>query len=103
MKKGKKKDVLTLIEGDLINTKLLHDFRKLGINIDMYCTDSSRVIFRMIGIENPTEELYESYFEILNRVKNIDLSASRDSLKKLCEKILSVLLLNQASDGNSTK
>lgn len=87
MKKSKKKDVLTLIEGDIVNAKLLNAFGKLGIDADMYYSDSSCVIFRMMKIKEPTDELYESYFEMLRLGDQIDCSDSRKGIRRLAKKI----------------
>lgn len=87
MKKRKKADILTLIEGDIVNAKLISIFRRLGIDADIYLTDASEVIFRMIGIRNPTEELFESYFELLRLGDTIDFSESTKEVRGLAEKI----------------
>lgn len=91
MKKSKKNDVLVLIQGDIVNAKLLNTFRELGINADMYYTDSSRVIFRMIGIKKPTDELYENYFVLLKLGENVDCSESLREVLKLAERIFRIL------------
>ncbi|MDF3026918.1 MAG: hypothetical protein K0S23_1225 [Fluviicola sp.] len=91
MKKGKKKDVLTLIEGDIVNAKLINTFRGLGIDADMYLTDSSEVIFRMLKIQNPEEELLEGYFELLRLGDRIDFSNSRHEARKLAKRIYSLI------------
>ena len=91
MKKGKKKDVLTLIEGDIVNAKLINSFRSLGIDADMYLTDASEVIFRMLEIKNPEEELFENYFELLRLGDRIDFSNSRYEAKKLAKRIYSLI------------
>lgn len=82
-----------LIQGDIVNAKLLNAFRELGINADMYYSDSSPVIFRMIGIKKPTDELYESYFEMLRLGDKIDCSDSCKGVRKLAEKIYKLLTM----------
>ena len=91
MKKSRKRDVITLIVGDIVNTKMIGAFRGLGINADMYLTDASEVIFRMLGIKNPSEELFESYYELLRRGDIIDCSDSRKEAEKLAKKIYFLL------------
>lgn len=91
MKKSKKKDVLTLIEGDILNAKLMNAFRKLGIDADMYYADSSPVIFRMMKIKKPTDELFESYFEMLRLGDRIDCSNSLKEVRSLAKKIFLLL------------
>lgn len=53
----------------------------------MYLTDASGVIFRMLGIKNPPEELFENYFELLRLGDAIDCSESRKEAEILANRI----------------
>lgn len=72
---SKKKQILTLIESDILNSKLVYTFKGIGVEADDYLIDVSRVIFGLMGIkkENRTEKLYEKYFDLVRQVEHLDL------------------------------
>jgi hypothetical protein len=84
-----KKDIVTLIEGDIVNSKLIYTFLGLGINADDYLSDSSTVIFRMLKIpkEKRTDDLYKRYYKLLRLGDNINLTVNRKELKVLAQEI----------------
>lgn len=88
-----KKDILTLIEGDIVNTKLINTFRGIGIDADDYLTDSSTVIFRMLKIpkEKRTDDFYESYFKLLKLGEKIDFNKNRKEVRTLAKEIYFLL------------
>ena len=100
---GKKKQIIKLIEGDIINSKLVFTLNNIGIDAGEYLIDTSRVIFIMMGIkeENRTEELYRKYFALLEQVEYIDLRVEGEK-SRLSKKIYNYLRA-EVSFGEHTK
>ena len=92
----KRNQVLTLIESEITNSKLIFALQNIGVDASMYLTDVSQVIFILIGIqkENTTDELYKKYFELLKQVQFLDLQTT-DEKNRLALKIYSFLLANR--------
>lgn len=92
----KRNQVLTLIESEITNSKLIFALQNIGVDASMYLTDVSQVIFILIGIqkENRTDELYKKYFELLKQVQFLDLQTT-DEKNRLALKIYSFLLANR--------
>lgn len=82
-----KKQILTLIESDILNFKLVITLNNIGVDASNYSTDISKVVFKLMGItkEQRTEELYRKYFDLIKQVEYLDLrnenEKSRLSLK----------------------
>lgn len=78
----KRKQILTLIENEITNSKLIFALQNIGVDASMYLTDVSQVIFILIGIqkENRTDELYKKYFELLKQVQFIDLQITGERI-----------------------
>lgn len=90
-----REQILTLIESEIVSSKLI--FTLNGINIDAsdYFTGTSRVVFEMMGIkgEEDIEELYGKYFDMLKQVKYIDVHVKKDR-KRLALKCYELLIAN---------
>ncbi len=89
----KRNQVLTLIESEITNSKLIFALQNIGVDASMYLTDVSQVIFILIGIQNRTDELYKKYFDLLKQVQFIDLQITGEK-NRLALKIYSFLLAN---------
>lgn len=90
----KNKQITTLIESDIISSKLVNTFNDLGIDASLYLTDVSELVFDLIGIQEKhrTEELYNKYFFFVNEGKRIDFSENKELLKELALDIQTYLL-----------
>lgn len=90
----KKKQILTLIEADILNAKLVYTLNGIGIDAGDYLADTSLVIFRLMGIkkERRTEILYHKYFDLVRQVEYLDLRVA-DEKARLSEKIYRTLRL----------
>lgn len=82
------KQILKLIETDIINHKLINSFNAMGIDASKYSTDMSTMIFKLMGINKAlrTDELYGKYFLILKVNKKIDID-SKEEVRALAIKI----------------
>lgn len=90
----KNKQITTLIESDIISSKLVNTFTDLGIDASLYLTDVSELVFDLIGIQerNRTEALYKKYFFFVNEGKRIDFSENKELLQELALDIQTYLL-----------
>lgn len=84
-----KDSILTLIEDNIVNVKLIEGLSKLGIDASSYYFNTPSVVFKLVGIEDSkeVEELYEIYFEWLRKGESIDISESRTELRKYAEQV----------------
>jgi hypothetical protein len=91
----KRRQVLTLIENEIINSKLILTLQNIGIEAGGYFTDTSQVVFVLIGIrkEKRTEELYKKYFDLLKQVQYLDLQIKGEK-SRLALKIYGLLIAN---------
>jgi hypothetical protein len=91
----KRRQILTLIENELINSKLVFTLQNIGVEAGGYFTDTSQVVFVLIGIrkENRTEELYKKYFDLLKQVQYLDLQIKGEK-SRLALKIYGFLIAN---------
>ena len=91
---SKETHILTLIESDIISSKLVNTFKTINIDADLYLTDISTVIFEQIGISkaNQTDKLYRKYFSMVNNGRKIDLSKDKTTLEKYTHEIYTYLV-----------
>ncbi|TSJ46291.1 hypothetical protein [Fluviicola chungangensis] len=91
----KRRQILTLIENELTNSKLIFTLQNIGIEAGGYITDTSHVVFVQIGIrkENRTEELYKKYFDLIKQVQYLDLQVKGEK-SRLALKIYGFLIAN---------
>lgn len=94
----KRKQILTLIENDIVNSKLIFTLNNIGVDASDYLTDTSTVVFVQIGIrkENRTEELYKKYFDLIKQVQYLDLQI-KGKKSRLALKIYGFLIANSYS------
>ena len=86
---------MTLIESDIVSSKLIFTLNDIGIDANDYLTDISNVVFVLIGIrkENRTEELYKKYFDLIKQVQYLDLQIKGEK-SRLALKIYGLLIAN---------
>jgi hypothetical protein len=91
---SKKTQILTLIESDIISSKLINTFKNINIDADLYQTDISTVIFERIGISKAdrTDKLYEKYFSMVNKGRIIDFSQDKTALETYTSEIYTYLV-----------
>jgi hypothetical protein len=86
--------ILSLIQDDLINAKLVYGLGDLGLNAEEYLLHLSSTVFRFMGLENNrnVETITECYIKLTEQAKAIDITGARTRLEKLAEKIYQELL-----------
>ena len=84
-----KDSIITLIEDNIVNVKLIEGLAKLGIDASAYYFNTPSVVFKLVGIEDSKEieEIYKIYFEWLKNGETIDISESRSELRKYAEQV----------------
>ncbi len=92
---GKRKQIMTLIESDIVSSKLILTLQQIGIDATDYLIDTSTVVFIQMGIrkENRTEELYKKYFDLIRQVQYLDLQVKGEK-SRLASKIYGFLVGN---------
>ncbi|MBI2271096.1 MAG: hypothetical protein HYU69_12190 [Bacteroidetes bacterium] len=92
---NEKKIILSLIKDDLTNTKLVSGLNALGLNADDYNLYLGEKILSMMGFEESeqSEMVYEKiYLAMGEKVKEIDITESKEKLNELAEEIYDELL-----------
>ena len=86
---------MTLIESDIVSSKLILTLQQIGIDATDYLIDTSTVVFIQMGIrkENRTEELYKKYFDLIRQVQYLDLQVKGEK-SRLASKIYGFLVGN---------
>jgi hypothetical protein len=89
-----KKFILSLIKDDLINAKLVLGLKALGLHPDDYCLYLSGKVFSLMGFKESaqTDQIYEKYLELTEKVKEIDIALSMNQLEELALQIYTELL-----------
>ena len=84
-----KKLIISLIQDDLVNSKLVLGLNELGINASDYFLNLSDTIFKLMKFSDSKaeEEIYEHYLKLTKKVKHIDITESRNNLNNLAHEI----------------
>ncbi len=92
----KRRQILTLIESELTNSKLIFTLQNIGVESSFYLTDTSQVVFALIGIrkKDRTDELYKRYFDMIKQVQYLDLQITGET-SRLALKIYGFLIANR--------
>lgn len=91
-----KNEILLLIQCDLINSKMINSFNRLGIDASIYRVNIAPVILQLLGVkeEQRTEALYERYFLLLkNREKQVFTSKNglRNAVLRVYKGLLKII------------
>ncbi|MBI3136407.1 MAG: hypothetical protein HYZ14_17160 [Bacteroidetes bacterium] len=95
-KKKKRRLILSMIQDDLVNTKLLIILDQLNSDTHHYCLNISSNIFDLmdLGKDNrKNERIYEQYLRYCKKVRRIDLKNGRKELEELALLIYGFLSL----------
>ncbi len=91
----KKELIISLIEDDLKNTRLVSGLQKLGLDSCNYCLNLSQTIFKLIGFKDNAEEneVLEQYIKLSEEeVQSIDINENPELLADLANKIFESLI-----------
>jgi hypothetical protein len=81
--------LISLIENDIINGRLVYGLGLLHIDAENYHLNLSEIIFRILGYEpdNVPDEVSDSYFELVRRAAIMVPEENKTSSKELASKI----------------
>ena len=84
-----KKLIISLIQDDLVNSKLVLGLNELGVNASDYFLNLSDTIFKLMKFSDSKaeEEIYEHYLKLTKKAKHIDITESRNNLNSLAHEI----------------
>jgi hypothetical protein len=88
----KKEIITTLIKDHLVNTQFVQGLNTLGWYSQDYHLHFSDVIFKLIGISDEKEELFEVYLEWCTKIVKTDILKDTDLLQEYVNEIYQVLL-----------
>ena len=100
--------VISLIQDDLINTKLVCSLNNLGLQASDYTLHASSTILKLMRIKTTPlrwEQIHDEYLHMTSRVLQIDIQESPGLLRALAEEIYEFLQLRRKEEriraGNS--
>lgn len=91
-----KKLIISLIEDDLIHSKLIAGLNNVGLNADMYMLNLTNTVLSLMGLKTK-EYVFEYYLELLKKSSFIDNSENNKGFKTLALEIYQDLLNNENS------
>lgn len=92
--KRREKLIISLIEDDLIHSKLVEGLIELGLKAEDYFLNLSDTIICLMGFEGKrNEQLFEYYLDLLKQAKYVENSENNNGFKKLAAIIYHNLLL----------
>jgi hypothetical protein len=87
-----KEIVITLIKDHITNTRLINGLNALGWYSLDYHLHLSDVIFKLMGIADEKEELFEIYLKWCSKVSRMDIFENPGLLDKYATEMYAVLL-----------
>lgn len=80
--------IITLIEDDIVNFKLISSLYDLGIDAGCYESCSTSAIRYLMGLEEENaDDWYEKYYDLIRKGKKIDISTDRTILHRMALEI----------------
>jgi hypothetical protein len=84
--------VIQLIKDNLINNRLIKGLNDLGFHSNDYHLHLSDIIFKLIGIDDEQEELFEKYLEWCAQPMQSNIFKSEGLLNEYANKIYEYLV-----------
>ena len=79
--------IITLIKDHLINTRLIQGLHSLGLYSDGYHLHLSDLIFKLIGISDEEEELFEVYLNWCSKISQTEIFRDQELLEQYAVEI----------------
>ena len=80
--------IVTLIEDDIVNYKLISSLSDMGIDASCYESCSTYVIRYLMGLENEdADQWYAKYYDLVRKGKRIDVSTDRNTVHRMALEI----------------
>ena len=84
--------IITLIKDHLVNTRLIQGLQSLGFYSDSYHLHLGDLIFKLIGISDEQEELFEVYLNWCTKTSQTQIFRDPALMQDYAEEIYAVLL-----------
>lgn len=84
--------IIRLIKDDLINNSLLNGFEMIGILTENYSLNLSDTIFKVMGISDDNDELFDIYLDKCKTLAELNISLDQNRLDKHAHEIFEVLM-----------
>lgn len=91
---SKKSLIISLIQDDLINTKLVYSLNNIGLQASDYTLHISSTVLKLSKIKTSAlrwEQIHDEYLRMTTRVLQIDIQESPRLLQTLAEEIYDFL------------
>ena len=83
--------IITLIKDHMVNTRLINGLNALGWHSTDYYLHLTDIIFKLVGLHDEHEELFEAYLDWCNRMAEKDIFHDEAQLHRYATDIYSVL------------
>jgi hypothetical protein len=83
--------IITLIKDHLVNTRLIQGLHSLGFYSEDYHLHLSDLIFKLIGISDEQEELFEVYLNWCTKISQTEIFKNEKLLEEYANEIYQVL------------
>jgi hypothetical protein len=83
--------IICLIKDHLIHTRLINGLNILGLSAENYYLHLSDTIFKMIGISDDKEELYEVYLNWCTKISQTEVFTNEVLMDEYAREIYFVL------------
>lgn len=91
---SKKSLIISLIQDDLINTKLVYSLNNIGLQASDYTLHISGTVLKLVKIKTTPlrwEQIHDEYLRMTTRVLQIDIQESPRLVRALAEEIYNFL------------
>jgi hypothetical protein len=85
--------ILSLLKANLCHNKLLHGLEKAGLQGEDFYGDLEMVVLHLMGfdLQNRENELYDFYYEEMNKLLEIEVKEFRPNLNRLAAELYEAL------------
>lgn len=84
--------IIRLLKDHLVQTRLLHGLEKLGLCPDNYYLHLSDTIFKIMGISDEDDELFQVYLDWCTKMSQTEVFSDQQLLEDYAREIYAVLL-----------
>lgn len=78
--------IISLIENDVVNNKLISTLADIGVDASCYESNSAEIVRHLMGVkiaEKFVDDWNKKYYTLIQKGKNVDVSTDRTIAKRL--------------------